>query len=222
MNIEYLLFNIIVLAGPLYFGLQPKFNFQNKFKYAFAAIFIAALPYIFWDILVTDKHWYFNRDYTISLRIFNLPPGEILFFISVPLACIFTWEMIIQNSINKHINVSKYISSLVAVLPIAGVYFFLSGREYTGLTLIFMGAAFLSDLLMRIELYRRKQFYFLLLLVVVFILIFNGYLTARPVVKYNPIYQLDFRIFTIPLEDFGYGISLIYFVIIAYEKIRKK
>ncbi|NNJ52496.1 MAG: lycopene cyclase domain-containing protein, partial [Ignavibacteriaceae bacterium] len=54
------------------------------------------------------------------------------------------------------------------------------------------------------------RFYFYLLLIVIFTLIFNGFLTWRPVVTYGVEYQLDFRIITIPVEDFFYGISLLW------------
>ncbi|MEM1010483.1 MAG: lycopene cyclase domain-containing protein, partial [Myxococcota bacterium] len=39
--------------------------------------------------------------------------------------------------------------------------------------------------------------------------VFNGYLTARPVVLYGRSYQLDLRLWTIPIEDFIYGFSLV-------------
>lgn len=50
-------------------------------------------------------------------------------------------------------------------------------------------------------------------------LIFNGYLTARPVVMYDAAYQLDWRVGTIPIEDFIYGYALIVSVIVVYEKL---
>jgi hypothetical protein len=40
------------------------------------------------------------------------------------------------------------------------------------------------------------------------------------VVTYGESYQIGLRIFTIPIEDFGYGISLIFLCTIVYEKLK--
>ena len=53
-------------------------------------------------------------------------------------------------------------------------------------------------------------------------LIFNGYLTWRPVVLYSEAYQLNIRIFTIPIEDFGYGYALILLCTILYEYFNRR
>ena len=53
-------------------------------------------------------------------------------------------------------------------------------------------------------------------------LICNGILTAVPVVTYNPSDMLGFRFFTIPVEDFVYGFSLITSTISIYEFINRK
>jgi lycopene cyclase domain-containing protein len=68
----------------------------------------------------------------------------------------------------------------------------------------------------------QRRFYLYLLLVLMFTLIFNGYLTWRPVVTYSVQYQLDFRIFTIPIEDFVYGTALIFMNTSIYQKIINK
>ena len=49
--------------------------------------------------------------------------------------------------------------------------------------------------------------------------IFNLYLTARPIVIYNPSFKTGLQIITIPFEDFIFGIALITMVIILYEKM---
>jgi len=65
---------------------------------------------------------------------------------------------------------------------------------------------------------RTCQYFILLTLLM---LIFNGYLTARPVVLYDPAYQLNLRIFTIPVEDFVYGYSHVFLTTIIYEKVKR-
>ena len=73
MQGEYLIFNIIVLSGPLFFGIMRRFYFINRWPYAFFSIVIAATPFIIWDILVTGRHWFFNANYVLNLRLGSLP-----------------------------------------------------------------------------------------------------------------------------------------------------
>ncbi len=94
MKYEYLIFNIIVLSGPLFFGSLKQFYFLDKLKNALLSILISAIPFLLWDAAVTDRHWFFADEYTLGFRIFGLPFEEILFFFTVPYACLFTWQMV--------------------------------------------------------------------------------------------------------------------------------
>jgi lycopene cyclase domain-containing protein len=183
------------------------------------AIAIPAIPFLLWDALVTGTHWHFNPEYVSGIKIINLPIEEILFFITVPFACLFTWEMIIRRVKEKQINLRWLRLLLYLALP-AGIYFFSIGKQYTGLTLSFIFLANIVDQFLKTNLLFDRRFYFYLLLIVIFTLIFNGYLTWRPVVTYGVEYQLDFRIITIPVEDFFYGISLLWMNTSLYKYLR--
>lgn len=222
MNSEYLIFNLIVFSGPLLFGAMRPFYFINRWKYTIVPILIPAVFFLIWDSIVADSHWHFNEKYVLGISFFNLPIEEILFFISVPFACLFTWEMIIRRTEEKEIMwVNKIRRYLYLLIPI-GIWFFISGKHYTGLAITFLGLAILLDHLMNTNIILQKRFYLYLLLVLLFTLIFNGYLTWRPVVTYSVQYQLDFRIFTIPVEDFIYGTALIFMNTSIYQKIISK
>ena len=185
------------------------------------AIILPAIPFLLWDALVTGAHWNFNPKYVSGLKIINLPIEEILFFITVPFACLFTWEMIIRRVNANKVTADWLRLMLYAALP-AGIYFFAIGKQYTGLTLTFLFIANLLDQILKTKLLYDKRFYFYLLLIAIFTLIFNGYLTWRPVVTYGVNYQLDFRIITIPVEDFFYGISLIFMNTSIYKTLVRK
>lgn len=209
MNFEYFIFNAVVISGPAFFGSLKCCYIWNHLKQILIAIAIPAIPFLLWDAFVTGTHWHFNPEYVSGIKIINLPIEEVLFFITVPFACLFTWEMIIRRVKEKQIEMQWLRLLLYLALP-AGIYFFLIGKQYTGLTLSFIFLANLVDQFLRSNLLYDLRFYFYLLLIVIFTLIFNGYLTWRPVVTYAAEYQLDFRIITIPVEDFFYGISLLW------------
>ncbi|MGB5530507.1 MAG: lycopene cyclase domain-containing protein [Ignavibacteriaceae bacterium] len=220
MNYEYLIFNAIVISGPAFFGSLKCCYIWNHLKPMLIAITIPAIPFLLWDVFVTGTHWHFNPEYVSGIKIINLPIEEILFFITVPFACLFTWEMIIRRANEKQINMQWLRLLLYLALP-AGIYFFSIGKQYTGLTLSFIFLANLVDRFLKTNLLFDRRFYFYLLLIVIFTLIFNGYLTWRPVVTYGVGYQLDFRIITIPVEDFFYGISLLWMNTSLYIRMLK-
>ena len=222
MNLEYLIFNIIVISGPLLFGFFRPFYFLDRWRDVLISASIVAIPYIIWDALAADIHWMFNSKYTLNFRLAHLPIEEWLFFLTVPAACLFTWEMILKRSKNSATNFGKILRYLAIALPLMGLWLLLSGTVYTGLVFIFIALGIFLDMYFKTNLVFQKQFYFYLAMIVLFTLIFNGYLTWRPVVLYGESYQLGFRIFTIPIEDFGYGISLLFLVTIVYEKIKNR
>ena len=168
------------------------------------AIVIPAIPFLLWDALVTGAHWHFNPLYVSGIKIINLPVEEILFFITVPFACLFTWEMIIRRAKEKQIDLQWLRLLLYFSLP-AGIYFFLIGKQYTGLTLSFVFLANLVDQFLKVNLLFDKRFYFYLLLIVIFTLIFNGYLTWRPVVSTVSGISLISELSLFPLKIFSTG-----------------
>ncbi len=222
MRFEYLLFNMVVIAGPLLFGSFRRFYFLDRVKPVFASILIIALPYILWDVLVTDSHWMFNERFILGIKIAGLPIEEILFFLTVPFACLFTWEMITRILPDVRTNAGLFIQRISFIIPVLGLWLILTGRQYTGLVLIFLALAVSLDKIFGTGLVYQRRFYLYLLTIVVFTLLFNGYLTWRPVVQYDEAYQLGFRIFTIPIEDFGYGVSFLFLCTVLYEKFKSK
>ncbi len=220
MKSEYLIFNLIILTGPLFLSFDQKVHFVSRWKDALLSISIILIPFIIWDIAVTGRHWWFNSLYTLDYRLVGLPIGEWLFFITVPFAVLFIWEIIHKRIGNPIQNRMRFIRKILMVLFIPGLIMFMFDKEYTGLTLCFLGIAGFVDTVFRTEVLARKFTLTYLSLIAILILIFNGYLTTRPVVIYNPEYQLDIRIFSIPLEDFGYGISLTLLNTVLFEKLR--
>lgn len=221
MKIEYLLLNVLILTGPLVMSFEKQIRFIDKWRYAWPAIVIAAIPYLIWDSLAAGTHWWFNEKYILGWRLASLPLEEWLFFFTVPFAALFSWEVIrFHYSHDRKVHFMRRVRYAIYSLQLFGLLFFAYGKEYTGLMLIFLGAAAIVDRILKTNLLLRSSIFIYLAVLSGFILIFNGYLTGRPVVLYGEAYQLGLRIGTIPIEDFGYGISLILLVTILYEKFK--
>ena len=159
MKAEYLLFNIVIFIGPFFLGLLKPFLFKH-WSEALFSILIIMIPYIIWDAIVTGMHWMFNSNYILGIYIAKLPLEEWLFFVTVPFACLFTWEMIIRRIEMNIVSALKYIRYTLYAFPLLGVIIFNLGLEYTGLVLIFLGLAGLLDRIINTNLFKFLKNFF--------------------------------------------------------------
>ncbi|TNE70233.1 lycopene cyclase domain-containing protein [bacterium] len=217
---EYVLFNSVILAGPLFLSFDKRVNFRQHWGIWVSAMWLPVLVFLLWDSLVTHRHWWFNDEYAGTARILELPLGEWLFFFTVPYACLFSWEVLQTYFSDKQV-LSRFPSVGVgAVLFALSFWVFNSGLEYTGLVLAVLSVVFLTDYFYKSNLFIWRNTWLYCSLILVFTLVFNGYLTARPVVLYDYAYQLKWLVYTIPIEDFLYGLSLLLWITIRYESRR--
>ncbi len=220
MNSEYLLFNCLILGSSL---LGPLVYKGGKFPHIFSAlasIIPVAFVYIFWDALVTDIWWSFNPLYTLGIIIGPLPIEEILFFFTVPWGCLVLWV-----NAKHHFPRKIFLVPLVArygsvlLFFIVGVYAYVNRLWY--LFSVFILCGFLLSFFF---LFRKGYISSVAMIftgiVIGLTVIFNGYLTARPIVIYDSAYMSGIRIFSMPIEDLFYGFSLLWLVIWGYEWIQ--
>ncbi len=95
-------------------------------------------------------------------------------------------------------------------------------KEYTLLAFISVALAVGVDLFLRTKLLTNKKFWIFWAVMFVLIFIVNGYLTWRPIVQYGEGHYLGLRLFTIPIEDFLYGFSLLTMNISIWEYFTRK
>ncbi|HEY8893700.1 MAG TPA: lycopene cyclase domain-containing protein, partial [Niastella sp.] len=92
MHLTYLLINVFSAIVPFLFSFYPAIRFNKQFKAFFAGNLIASACFITWDVLFTgQKVWGFNYAYTFGFKLFNLPVEEVMFFVFIPFACVFTY-----------------------------------------------------------------------------------------------------------------------------------
>lgn len=206
----YLAIDFFSVIVPFLFSFHPKLQFHKTWNAYLPACLIIAFIFIGWDVLYTYLGvWNFNPKYVTGLSILNLPIEEVLFFICIPYASIFSYHcfkiLIQQDFIKKYQFTISY--SLIVVLLLIGVYHF--PKLYTSVT--FISTAFF------IYLFRHKywisRYYFAYLILLIPFLIVNGLLTGtgleEAVVRYNPSEFMGYRILTIPVEDTAYGFLLL-------------
>lgn len=222
MKVEYLLLNFIILIGPFILSFDQKVRYVSYWPKVFISLGIVMIPFLGWDIAVSGIHWIFNDQFTLAFRFLGLPLGELMFFVSVPFACLFIWQIIVTDKqiiwIKNHILLTVIASGGC----FAGTFFLLWGKIYTAIVCFTLGFIIFIDKLIKTRLLSQKRTYLYLTILTGLIFIFNGYLTARPIVLYHSKYISNIRIWTIPIEDFGYGYTLILSCTILFEKLKGK
>jgi lycopene cyclase domain-containing protein len=183
---------------------------------------ITGLFFLFWDVLFTIKGvWSFNPYYITGITFFRLPLEEILFFLTVPFACIFIYACL-NYYIKWHIDnrLTRIISNLIMMLSTL-VLIFHYDRLYSAIT---FGLLLVLTLLLQYAFKVRwlNRYYLAYLVALIPFYIVNGILTAVPVVMYNNNENLGKRIGTIPVEDHFYLMALLLMNIGFFEYFKTK
>ncbi len=95
-------------------------------------------------------------------------------------------------------------------------------KEYTLLAVIFVLLALALDFILKTRLVLNKKFWIFWAVMFALMFIVNGFLTWRPIVIYGEGFYLGIRLFTIPIEDFLFGFSLITSNIVIWEFYTRK
>lgn len=222
MKIEYLFFNLIIFILPIISSFFYRQIIYPNNNLSLFSILISSLIFIFHDIKVNNQWWQFNKKYILNIKIFNLPIEEIFFFFSVSFSCLVIWInlkklLLISNNNFSFVNISFF-------LFIYLYYFFLylkTKKSYPKFIFYFYNLLIFLDIFLKINLISRLNFLFFSIIVFILTLIFNFYLTKRPVVIYNKKYKSNIKILTIPIEDFLYGFNFIYLLVLLTEFFSK-
>lgn len=222
MRYTYLLLNFFTILIPLLRSFEPKLKFYTQWRYFFPAMGITAIFFLVWDYFKTAFGvWGFNADYLLGVYIFNLPLEELLFFITVPYACVFIYETL-TYFVRKQILplYMKYFLWAFGILSIPMAFVFYN-QAYT--FSVFLFAIFFMPLLTKLLNTKQLDNFlltFLISLIPMFIV--NGLLTGLPVVVYNDEQNLGIRLGTIPVEDFLYNALLLAMNIGLFEWFRNR
>ena len=216
----YVIINLAVLAVPLVLSFDRKVAFYRKWPSVILSAAIVGAAYIAWDVFAArNGHWWFNHQHTGTFRLYGLPLGEILFFFTVPFSCLFIYQVVEAYFRERTLRIPQWIWLIPAFGAAAAAAVFRQ-NGYTFLVMLSVAAFFL--LATASPILRSFHFWLALGLSLVAFLIVNGVLTALPIVGYGDEAIWGVRVYTIPLEDFFYCISLLGFNILLYRFLRTK
>jgi len=182
---------------------------------------LTALVFISWDVYFTQKgFWGFSPEHLSGFRMLSLPIEEWLFFLVIPYASVFTFDVV--KAYFKGIKgrqATQLINLVLLGFALIMVLVFRK-RAYTLWTFCLMAILIIIN-----EWFMRRPwmlwFYFSYLLVLFPFMIVDGILTGTgisgEVVWYNNSETMGIRIGTIPLEDVFYGFSMVLMNVTLYE-----
>jgi lycopene cyclase domain-containing protein len=225
MKALYLLINLSAVAIPAVYSFHQRLLFYKKFKAAFFAITLTAAFFIVWDVLFTRVGvWGFNPKYVTGIHFLNLPIEEVLFFICIPYACLFTYHclnILVETTVNP-IATNNITLGLLWICLAMGTVFW--GNLYSTFTALLLFIVLLFLLIK--PTHWLHHFYFSYLVILIPFFLVNGILTGsfidEPVVWYNNNENMGIRILAIPFEDFFYGMLLLLINVGLFEYGKKK
>jgi lycopene cyclase domain-containing protein len=225
---EYLILNIVIILFPFILSFEKRISFYKRWKALLISILSVGALFIFWDELFSGAHyWAFNDDFITGLMIMDLPIEELLFFITVPYACLFSYEVIVYFFKDHKMQLNGWIPITIGIgLIIFGMIFYqqyytLVVSMVTGSVLILLGTRW-------IELVRSSNFWIYTIVTFLLFLIFNTLLTSLPIVTYNSSMIMggqdnwDGGLYTIRVEDILYNFSMLTLYLIIYLWFRKE
>ncbi|MEY4330656.1 MAG: hypothetical protein RL609_1404 [Bacteroidota bacterium] len=238
-NQTYLFVLGITFLAPFLLGFHPSVAFNREWKKIGKGLLWIAVVYIPWDILKTYFGvWSFNPKYITGIFLINLPLEEVLFFIATPFACLFSYACVQyywpKSSEDKNLFSKPALWGLLTLVILALVVFALN------ITGWYTASAISVALIMTLWAYFRlspRSFFLGLLTWGMLLLPFylcNGILTGiqfweypfwntemtdikNAVVLYNNAENAGIRIWSVPLEDFFYGIGFYWIAVLNWE-----
>ena len=224
----YLFLNVFSISYPIYKSFDPRVNYVKNWKNVILATLPMLAIMIVWDIIFTHQgFWGFNPAYNLGVSVFGLPLEEWLFFICIPFASVFIYEVVIYYDKNNRLK--KFASPVNGLMMVVSFGFIMLGYNqwYTVVT----GVALLSLTLIHQFVLKTQhtylgRFYVALLFIFIPFIGVNGILTGSfipdQVVWYNMNETFGIRVFTIPMEDFFYCTFMMLLTITVFEYLKSK
>tara|TARA_Y100000589_G_C27113773_1_gene613340 strand:- start:711 stop:1391 length:681 start_codon:yes stop_codon:yes gene_type:complete len=218
---QILFFSILI---PLIFSFHPRIKFYKKWPEFIKANLLVSIPFLFWDELFTRMGvWGFTKDHLSGSYFFNLPIEEVLFFVTIPFCCVFTYEVFLKLNLKNNKTTHLLTLVLASIILLIGILYY--NKIYTAITFISLALLLIILFISKKDFTQTFYFTYIIITATFFILV-NGILTGGtldiPPVWYNNNETLNIRIWTIPVEDFFYSMLLILSNIWVFEVFKSR
>lgn len=216
---------VFSLLGPLLYSFKKPLYYVGKWKSAMLASLLMMLVFIPWDIGFTRIGvWWFNHTYTLGIDIAGLPLEEWLFFIVIPFACVFVYEVLNHFFPKKSsIRLVNWFYGLYGAILVVAAFIYID-KKYTMVAFGLAGILSLITAILQFEWSARFLRMYLIIWIPFLLVngILTGVMTESPVVNYNPEEIIGVRILSIPLEDSAYNFAMLWVVTLFYHRFQRR
>ncbi len=219
----YLYINLAIIIFPLIISFETKWiKYYSKIKPVALSILSVGTAFVAWDALATSRgHWSFNPIYLVGWKFLGLPFEEILFFVTVPYSCLFTYEALAYFLKDASlIRLGKL--PLIVGIALTLLSFVFVNKEYTFLAMLSVGISVLVADRVIENIFCSRLYWGYIILTFALFFIFNYLLTSLPIVEYSSQAISGLRLTTIPIEDFMFNFSMLTLYLAIYLLVSRK
>jgi lycopene cyclase domain-containing protein len=217
---------LFAISYPLAQSFEHRIRYASKWSMIFPGMLITAAFFLIWDVWFTNIGvWEFNPNYISGLYLINLPVEEWLFFFVIPFACLFIYEVLIYFFPSDPLQDLGKPFVYIMVPFLIGFGLLHLDKWYTSVNFLVGGIALLVHFLIFNDKYLGKFIFAYFVHLIPFFLcngVLTGGLTDEPVVIYNNAENLGIRIWTVPIEDSIYSMTLLLMNVSFFEAIRSR
>ena len=221
----YLAINLLSVAFPLAASFEQRLRFYRHWKGLFTGIAVMMVIFIPWDAAFTAYGvWGFNERYLLGISLLGLPVEEWLFFILIPYACLYLYE-VMRYFVRRDVlgKVARPLSLvLVSLFVVVGLVHW--NHIYTAATFL-LAAIYLGWHVFNRTAWLGRFYMGYAISLIPFMLVngvLTGWLLPEPIVWYNNAENLGFRINTVPMDDSVYLLLMLLIVVHCYEQPLKR
>ena len=216
--ISYFLVLALIVIAPTLYLFDTRIQYSTKLKKALLSTAPVIAIFLIWDYFFTQIGvWSFNSDYVTGIKLFVLPIEEILFFPAVAFSMLFIWEVLKFILAKSEYKRGK---SMVFVWVLLNLIFLLLNTDKM-YTVTVTSANILTSIILinrGLKVINDQRFWIFITLSIIPFMFINSILTGVPIVSYSAEHFSGILVWTIPLEDFFYNISLLTLYVWFYEK----
>lgn len=209
---------LLIAIGRSMYKCQDGLNFRWL-----VSIFLGSIIFLFWDWKFTHLGiWGFNANFTMPNRCFGLPLEECFWFPMIGFCSIYIYVLLRKVDLNK-----KFWNLTLFIWLLANVVLIIFYRAYLYTSFAAWAALLVSVLAywsgMKEELiYFIRSFAITLIPMVVFDGLLTGMMTGQAVVMYNPSEFSNYRLLSIPIEDFIFGYAFLLTIVLLQFNINRR
>ncbi len=219
---DYLTIMFLAFIGPFLLSFDSRVRYFRKWRPLAASILVVAPIYIVWDAVATERgDWSFNEEHISGITILGLPLAEVLFFLVVPYACLFIYEVLLYYLGDQELPFNRWTYVLVAAALLLLAVAFID-QAYTATVLVFTAAFLYIAAVLYPPLLKARAYWQYVVVSLVPFFIVNYLLTSIPIVQYSDGAIWGPRITTIPLEDLIYNFSMLSFYLLIYVYFKRR